>query len=210
LLFPFTAPLLLAETAIKYNQGEGELSGTLKLGAWRYFGSFVPEAVGNNGLRIGLVGVPGEAAEKDYGFYAIIDQMVYRLPGPGDPRGVTLFGSYIVSPPEGNLIEKYFEIGATFNGLSDWRPRDTFGVGFIYTGVSSRVSEFYREIGDPIVPSFEGMLELSYTAQVMPGFTLQPDFQYFWNPGGHTRDPDDLRIAIPNAAVFGLRTTVNY
>jgi porin len=39
---------------------------------------------------------------------------------------------------------------------------------------------------------------------------LQPDFQYFWNPGGHSGNPEDPTIAIPNAAVFGLRTTINY
>ena len=55
--FPFSQPLLLYEGAIKYNQGEGELAGTLKLGAWRYFGSFLPQSVGNNGLPIGLVPV---------------------------------------------------------------------------------------------------------------------------------------------------------
>lgn len=209
-LFPFTAPLLLTEAAIKYNQGEGELAGTVKVGAWRNFGSFVPEAVGNNGLPIGLVGIPGLRAEKDYGFYAIIDQMIYRLPGRGDPRGITLFGSYIVAPPEGNLISKYFEVGVALNGLSDWRPHDMLGIGFIYTGVSSQVSDFYRQIGYPVVPSFEGMLEVSYTARLMQGLYLQPDFQYFWNPGGHTSDPNDPYVPTPNAAVFGLRTTVNY
>ena len=54
------------------------------------------------------------------------------------------------------------------------------------------------------------MLELSYTAQIVPGFYLQPDFQYFWNPGGHVAEPDNPMQAVPNAAVFGLHTTINY
>ncbi|WP_424956133.1 carbohydrate porin [Hyphomicrobium sp. 1Nfss2.1] len=210
LLFPFTAPLFIAETAIKYNQGEGELAGKLKLGAYRYFGTFVPQAIGNNGLPIGLFGPTGSRDQKDYGFYALLDQMIYRVPGSKEQRGVTLFGSYIVAPPEGNLIQHYFEAGVTLHGLFDDRPRDTFGVGFIYTGVSSRVIDFYREIGNPVVPSFEGVLEVSYTAEIMQGLYVQPDFQYFWNPGGHTNDPVDPLKAIPNAAVFGLRTTINY
>lgn len=210
LMFPFTAPLLMTEAAIKYNQSEGELAGTLKLGAYRYFGSFVPQAVGNNGLPIGLVGIPGNQADKNYGFYALLDQMIYRLPGEGDPRGVTLFGSYIVAPPEGNLIQNYFEAGITLHGLFDARPHDTFGVGFIYSGVSSQLIDYYRTAGYPVVPSFEGVLEVSYTAELMKGLYLQPDFQYFWNLGGHTSDPDDPYVPIPNAAVFALRTTVNY
>jgi len=210
LLFPMTLPLFIAETTIKYGQGEDELAGKLKFGAYRYFGDFVPTAVGNNGLPIGLVGIPGQSAEKDYGYYAILDQMIYRVPGAQDQRGITVFGSYIYAPPEGNLIQHYFEAGITLHGLFDERPNDTFGIGFVYTGVSSQLIEFYKEIGYPVIPSFEGVLEVSYTAEIMKGLYLQPDFQYFWNPGGHTSDPVDPYVTIPNAAVFGLRTTVNY
>ena len=62
--FPFSQPLLLYEGAIKYNQDEGELAGTLKLGTWRFFGSFLPQSVGNNGLPIGLVPVSRACARR--------------------------------------------------------------------------------------------------------------------------------------------------
>ncbi|HWK38281.1 MAG TPA: carbohydrate porin [Hyphomicrobium sp.] len=210
LLFPITSPLLLAETAYRYNQGEGELAGTLKLGTWRNFGTFVPENIGSGGLPIGLTRIPGLPADKNYGFYAILDQMIYRVPGPGDPRGITLFGTYMGAPPEGNLIQHYFEAGITMHGLLSERPNDILGVGFIYAGVSSQIIDFYRESGYPVVPSFEGVLEVSYTAELMQGLHVQPDFQYFWNPGGRTGNPDDPSVPIPNAAVFSLRTTINY
>ena len=71
------------------------------------------------------------------------------------------------------------------------RPHDVLGIGFAYTGVSSQIIDYQKEQGFPVIPSFEGMLEVSYTAQIMQGLTLQPDFQYFWNPGGHSGDPDD-------------------
>ena len=189
--FPFSQPLLLYEGAIKYNQDEGELAGTLKLGAWRYFGSFLPQSVGNNGLPIGLVPVPGVRAENVYGFYAILDQMIYRLPGSGDPRGVSVFGRYMTTPSEGNMTESYWDAGVTFNGLLDARPHDMLGIGFSYIGVSSQIIDYSKEQGFPVIPSFEGRLEISYTAQLMQGLTLQPDFQYFWNPGGHSGNPDD-------------------
>ena len=208
--FPFSQPLLLYEGAIKYNQGDGELAGTLKLGAWRYFGSFLPQSVGNNGLPIGLVPVPDVRAENVYGFYAILDQMIYRRPGSGDPRGISVFGRYMTAPSEGNMVENYWEAGLTFNGLLDARPHDMLGIGFAYIAVSSQIIDYNKEQGFPVIPSFEGMLEISYTAQLMQGLTLQPDFQYFWNPGGHTGNPDDPTVATPNTAVFGLRTTVNY
>ncbi len=210
LLFPFTSPLLIYEADIKYNQGEGELAGKLKVGAWRDFGTFVPENVGNSGLPISLTRIPGVRADKNYGYYAILDQMVYRVPGPGDPRGITLFGSYMAAPPEGNLVQNYFEAGFTINGLHDKRPRDIFSVGFMYLGVSSQVIDYYKSEGFPAAPSYEAVFEASYTAELMKGLCLQPDFQYYWNPGGHVGDPDSPNIATPNAAVVGLRTTINY
>jgi porin len=96
------------------------------------------------------------------------------------------------------------------NGLLASRPHDVFGIGFIYTGVSPQIIDYEKSQGFPVIPSFEGVLEVSYTAELMQGLTLQPDFQYFWNPGGHSGNPDDPDTATPDAAVFGLRTTVNY
>jgi porin len=210
LLFPFTAPLLITEATLKYNQKQGELAGKLKVGAWRDFGSYPPDSIGSNGLPIGLTGVPGLDDDKNYGFYAILDQMIYRVPGKGDARGITLFGSAMTAPPEGNLIQHYFEAGFAINGLADERPHDIFALGVIYAGVSSQVIDFYKSEGFPVIPSFESVLEASYTAEIIQGLYVQPDFQYFWNPGGHVGEPQDPDVPIPNAAVFGLRTTVNY
>lgn len=209
LLFPFTSPLLMVEAALRYNQGEGELAGTLKFGTWRYFGSFVPQAIGNNGLPIGLKR-PGFTAIDDYGYYALLDQMIYRRPGGGEPKGVTVFGSYIVAPPDGNMIGNYWEAGVAIDGIIRSRPNDKLGIGILYTGVSSQVVDYYRAIGAPVVPSFEAVLEVSYAAEIVPGFILQPDFQYYWNPGGHAGEPDNPYQATPDAAVMGLRTSISY
>jgi porin len=208
--FPFTSPLLLYEGAFKYNQEEGELAGRLKLGAWRYYGSFEQQSIGNNGLPIGLIGVPGQLAEHDYGFYAILDQMLYRLPGKGDPKGVAMFGRLMGAPSDGNMIDLYADGGLTFNGMFAARPHDVLGIGAGFTKVSSQIVDYEKSQRFPVVPSCEVMLELSYTAHIMQGLTLQPDFQYFWNPGGHSADPENPSIPIPDAAVFGLRSTISY
>ena len=116
--FPFSQPQLIYEGALNYNQGEGELPGTLKVGGWRLFGSFQQTGVGDNGLPIGLIGVPGEPAVlTDHGFYAILDQMIYRMPGKGDPKGVSVFGRLMGAPADGNLIEFYWEGGLTLQGM---------------------------------------------------------------------------------------------
>lgn len=208
--FPLNDPLLMFEASIKYNQGEGEVPGTLKLGGWRLFGSFVQASTGIGGLPIGLRPVPGEIADHDRAFYAILDQMLYRLPGNGHPKGIAFVGRIVGAPSDGNLIDLYWEAGLTFEGMWPGRPNDILGIGYADTVVSSQVAQYNRSQGFPVIPSFEGMLEVSYTAELMKGLTLQPDFQYFWNPGGHAPNPDDPYVAVPNAAVFGLRSTVNY
>jgi porin len=108
------------------------------------------------------------------------------------------------------MIESYWEAGLTFAGLSAMRPDDIFAIGYAHIGVSSEIQEFEQATGSTVIPSFEGVVEASYTAQIVPGFYVQPDFQYFWNPGGHVADPEDPAKPVPNAAVFGLRTTINY
>lgn len=80
------------------------------------------------------------------------------------------------------MIEFYWDGGFTFTGLSAERPHDILGIGLAYRGVSSETSAFQKSMGDTIIA--EAMLEVSYTAQIVPGFTIQPDFQYFWTPAG--------------------------
>ncbi len=212
LSFPFSDPLLFVEGAYKYNQGEDELAGTLKVGGWRLFSAPEQQSVGNNALPIALPAIPGEVADQDYALYAILDQMLYRLPGKGDPKGIAIFGRIIGAPAEGNMIEFYFDGGFTFTGLTAQRPDDILGIGLAYTGVSSQISAFQEATGETIIANYEAVFELSYTAEIVPGFYIQPDFQYFWNPGGHVvLDPDDpASPAVPNAAVLSVRTTINY
>jgi porin len=210
LAFPFSDPLLFVEGAYSYNQEAGALAGTVKLGAWRLFSAPPQQSVGNNALPIALPAIPGELSDEDYALYGIVDQMLYRLPGDGDAKGISIFGRVIGAPSHGNMIELYWEAGLTFTGLTQQRPDDILGIGFAYTGVSSQISNFQKSHGDAIIASYEGMLEISYIAQVVPGFYIQPDFQYFWNPGGHVAIDEEGTTVVPNAAVLGLRTTINY
>jgi porin len=86
------------------------------------------------------------------------------------------------------------------------RPEDTLGIGFAYTGISN---DFDAGSGSLSARTFEALLEICYTAQLRTGWTLQPDFQYIWQPGGGVREPSGKGI-VPNAAVWGLRTTINF
>jgi porin len=61
------------------------------------------------------------------------------------------------------------------------------------------------------IRSSEAMVEVTYQAQIVPGWTVQPDFQYIWRPGGNVLNP---RAPVPevtkDATIVGLRTTIRY
>jgi porin len=61
------------------------------------------------------------------------------------------------------------------------------------------------------IRDYELALELTYQAKILPGFCVQPDFQYIFHPGYGRVDPVNPVVGrIPHAAVFGLRTVVKF
>ena len=54
----------------------------------------------------------------------------------------------------------------------------------------------------------ETVFEATYQAELVSGFTLQPDLQYVMRPGGGVADERGRRLR--NATVLGLRATINY
>jgi porin len=88
------------------------------------------------------------------------------------------------------------------------RPDDALAIGFAYIGISDTVSAFDVDLGVPVARNYEAGLEICYTMQVRPGWTLQPDFQYIWQPGGNTADDNNRRIE--NAAVVGVRSVISF
>jgi porin len=158
---------------------------------------------------LGVTGGPPLRHDGTYGVYAIIDQMVYRFAGEGDERGVSIFARVVGSPSDRNQIDAYADAGIVFTGMISRRPNDVFGVGFAYTGISDDASAFDRDSGLSVIRNYEALLEISYTAELKPGWTLQPDFQYIWQPGGNVPD-DDGSGAVQNAVVLGARTTMSF
>jgi len=201
-------PLLVAEAAYKYNQKEG-LAGTIKVGGWNHFGKFADQRFDSGGLPIVGTSNPGRPIDGDWGIFGIIDQLVWRLPGSEQPKGVALFGRVMGAPSDQNLIDFYTDGGITFTGMIPRRPEDVLAIGFAYTGVSNQVHGFDLDSGFPVARTHEAVLEICYTMQIKPGWTLQPDFQYFWQPGGNVPDPSG-KGAVENAAVVGARTTINF
>ena len=56
----------------------------------------------------------------------------------------------------------------------------------------------------------ESVLELSYIAQVTGWWTVQPDVQFIFQPGGNVPDPNDPTKPVPDAVVLGVRTAISF
>ena len=195
-------PLLMVEGVYRYNR-EGRLPGAVKVGGWNHFGTFEDQRFDSGGALIAVTGEPGKPLDNDWGLYGIIDQLIWRVPGSEDPQGVGIFARVIGAPEDRNLINFYFDGGFTFTGMIKNRPNDAFAIGFAYTNISNQVTAFDVDFGEPVARNYEALIEICYTFQVNPGWSIQPDFQYIFQPGGNV-------AGVKDAAVVGARTSISF
>jgi porin len=211
-------PFLIAEIAHSYKLGPAALPGTIKVGAWYHTGTFGDQRFDTIGLSLAnpaTTGVPA-SLRSDWGPYAVIDQMLMRLPGPGE-RNIGGFFRVSASPDDRSLVDFYADAGITVKGPFASRPDDALGIAFGYAKISDRAraldrdNAFFNTPGYPI-RNYEAVLEVSYKFQIIDGWFVQPDFQYIFHPGGNVPNPNDptQTITVKNAAVFGVRSVVRY
>jgi porin len=213
-------PFLISEGQYKYNQetdSEG-LAGTIKFGGWYHFGPFNDYHFGIDGRSLADPLSNGRPLVHlgDFGVYGVIDQMLWRLPGEGPKKGIGGFARIAASPSDRNLMNFYAEAGINFMGIWKQRPDDTFGCAAAFSQLSPSISALDRDTaffaGEALpVRTNEFALEVSYQAQISPSWIVQPDFQYIVRPGGGVIDPLNAAVGrIPDAAVFGLRTSISF
>ena len=51
--------------------------------------------------------------------------------------------------------------------------------------------------------NYEALIEICYTFQINPGLSIQPDFQYIFQPGGNV-------AGVKDATVVGARTSISF
>lgn len=103
----------------------------------------------------------------------------------------------------------------TYKAPLPGRDDDTFGIGFGVANVSSRAAGLDQDTAfftGTYVPvrGAETFLEITYQAQIAPWWQVQPDFQYFWMPGGGVVNPNNPTSRIGNEAILGVRTVVTF
>jgi porin len=221
-----TGALFIAEVQYAINQPSGGdagnaststgLPGTYKLGMWFDTAKFPDQRFDTTGLSLANPmsnGVP-RSHWHNYSFYAVADQTIWQ-PDPKSPLALGLFARPMIAPSDRNLIDFSINAGATLKAPLPGRDNDTFGIGFGVANVSSSAQGLDRDTAFFSGAYFpqrgaETFVEITYQAQIAPWWQVQPDFQYFWMPGGGVVNPTDPNQRIGNEAVFAIRTNLTF
>ena len=214
-------PFMIGEVQYRYNQEKSStaLAGGIRLGAWHHFGRFDDLRFDISGLSLAdpsSVGIPKRLLGES-GIYVVLDQQLYRPPGGDAQSGIGIFSRTAAAQPDRSPIDFYIDGGIVVSGLVPGRPKDSFGAAFIYSHVSNRASALDRDRnffndGRQPVRDYELSFEFTYAAEILPGWTLQPDLQIVIHPGGNIPDPNNPSGLTPirDATLVGLRSTIHY
>lgn len=202
--------LIIGEVQVRANQGKHDtgLARIMKLGGWTHLGQFDDQRFANDGSLLANPAGSGEALKRrgNAGIYGVIEQQLYRPVGADHETGIFAFGRVSFSPSDRNLINWFVDGGIVVAGMVPGRPDDKFGASLLCARFSDSVRAFDRDqiafTGVPgVVRDFEANLELTYLAQIVPGWTVQPVLTLIWHPSGD---------ASRNAVVAGARTLWRY
>jgi porin len=197
---------------------KGSLPATYKLGAWYHSGRFADQRFDASGRSLASPASGGQPVihSSDYGFYAIIDHMLWAAPG-GEDHGLAGFLRLAGAPDDRNLVSFYADAGLAYKAPFAGRDNDIVGLGFAIARIGDRASDLDRDIAQFTrtarpVRDYEAVVELTYQYVAAPWWTIQPDLQYVIHPGGSVPDPTSSAGTRPirDAFVIGLRTAVRF
>jgi len=213
-----TGALFIAEAQYTNQAGDhpADLSGTYKLGAWFDTAPFFNPRFDTAGLSLAApnsTGVP-QTEPTNFSIYGVVDQAIWHS-SANSSQVLSVFLRPMGAPDDRNLISFSVNGGATLKAPLDDRKDDIFGIGFGVAQVSDYVTAlnedkaFFSGESMPI-RSTETFIEVTYQCAVTGWWQLQPDFQYFFRPGGGVPDPNNPSGRVGDEAVFGLRSLVTF
>jgi len=213
--------LFLNEAQTRWNHRDEEtgLPGQLKAGMWIQTGQLADTLAENTNSG-------------NYGWYFVLDQMLYREPSAGLPApcGKSKDAKSVVDSKGSKSFKAPVSLeksdqGLGFFGRIAFTKEDRnfmnfyFEAGLTYKGlIPTRDNDViglafaYAQLGNTARNSLvsegsvgvgaEMVLELTYQAQITKWLVIQPDLQYIINPGG-TQD-------LNNALVIGGRAAITF
>jgi porin len=192
------------------------LPGMYKLGFWYDTGKFSDQRFDAARLSLANPASTGIARNlwTNFSIYALADQTVWPS-HPMGPRALNLFARVMGAPGDRNQVSFSTNAGFTLQAPFEGRDKDLFGAGFGLARISQRARDLDRDTAfftaTPFpVRSTETFVEVTYIIAATGWWQLQPDFQYFFFPGGGIPNPRHPGQRIGNEAVFGLRSLITF
>ena len=202
------------ELQVRWNQGTNALPGQAKFGAWFHTADFADPFFDEDGIPLADEDSSGNPLTHhwNYGFYWILDQMLYREPGkplsplrvasaktesrllPRRPasrsrksrpqQGLGWFGRIAFGPQDRNFVGFYAESGLVYTGLIPTRDEDQVGVGFVYAQLTNGARKTLEFEGSRGVGA-EMVLEFTYKAILTPWLYVQARCAVYHQPWRH-------------------------
>lgn len=121
-------------------------------------------------------------------FYANLRQQVLA-PRADGAHGLALSVLTAYSPNHVTNLESKLAVIANYSGLVPGRPKDDLGIGFARGRLNHHLTDDQerQDAANPgAVPirKSEYLLEVYYGIELIPGFTIRPHVQRYFNPGG--------------------------
>ena len=155
-------------------------------GYWGYTGKFDDLATTQS---------DGSVARQKYGSAGGYIGGATRLYDQGNGRGLDGFANFGWADKSVQDVQYSLSLGVTYTGLLNIRPEDKLGlaVGTAIVGDDYKNSQTVQGLG---VKNYEDNFELTYRAKINDWLTVQPDVQYWINPGVDPTLKNDLLVGI--------------
>jgi porin len=130
------------------------------------------------------------------GFYLLGEQQIWRR-GTTDElaqKGLFLFGQYGYADENITAIQHHIAGGLTFKAPFESRASDSTGIYVSHAVLSGADGATFD--------GNETAVEAYYRIQLTPFFSIKPDIQYFFNPGGNNAIDDAIVGAVQLELVF--------
>ncbi|WP_445491541.1 carbohydrate porin [Rhodopseudomonas sp. RCAM05734] len=202
--------------ALRGQSSATDLPGAIKIGAMIHTGLFADQRFDTQSSLLAVSGGLPLQHRGNYAVYGVVDQMLWRS-ASGSDQSLSVFLRGTWAPGAQNVIDLYLDGGVTFKGPIASRPDDTMGIAFAYGRISPQSAAFDRDLAGIAgtqmpVRNFEAALEWTYQWEVADNWFFQPNIQYIMHPGGNVPSPLNPASTspVPDALVFGMRTTIKF
>lgn len=176
-----------------YNR-QGEMPGEYRVGYY-YDTSDAPR-----------IGSQKEVAGRD-GAYVLMDQTVWKSAADSS-RTLHAFGQFANASAAASPFRRWYSAGLVLKKPLANRENDTVAIGYGRAVFNARSRDVQEQAAldsgrdFPSLSSGEGLVEITYGAQVAPWLVIRPSLQYIIEPGAF------YGTDLDNALVFGLQAKV--